>query len=523
MYIYSLYVGEYFLFLLSASNTNPVKLLFRDQEIKIKGIKPDLPWREKIYLYPAILQRKWIDYKIKDKFIHHVTFDNILPCELNYPLLNSIEEPVEIRVRTVDKEYKNVRFHLVNKEGKTIYEEMLEHLTTKKENTFKVRVKIPGVYRVVMSADERKYYKSYIIFYKKLNPLLHENVYNLPDLKRHRGYTNFYCSNCGSKVYPIDTKIINRYIYKNYIPFKEYIDIEGLGMDFISKFIMRINHPVKYKKGLIHLLNIIRLASIEDELDIITSLFVDDPSFAYFITNRLFLFRMIPLIEDRELQKILNLIDDTLIARSMINENRDLISKVLHNISRRRASIIQNEMNMYKQGKQSIIAKDELHKVIKSYFEEHYGRTIRIPYSTMPVHSALKVSDINQNDDVFQYIKYHDGDYIMVLDNEILLYSGYTHGEACLQFDVESSSNEIFTIAGISEGTIYIKSEIGIRYALIHIYYWSLNIESSEFIENISRNMIIPLSYLASGLILTIGAISSSGTPHEQVIRLKVK
>jgi len=523
MYIYSLYIGEYFLFLLTASNTNPIKLLFKDHETTIKGKKPNIPWKEKIYLYPAILQRKWIDYKIKDKFIPHVCYDNILPCELDYIFLNSICDPAEIRICTIDKQYKNIDLQIINKDMESVYNKKVDYLTTKREKVFPFSIKKPGVYRILISDDEEKYYKSTIIFYHKLNKSS-QNDYNnfIKEMNEYNTQTSIYCSNCRSRVYPFDTEVIHRYIYKNYIPFKEYIDINGLGMDYISKYIMKIHHPTIYKRGLIHLLNIIRLASIEDEIAIVTSLFKDDPSFAYFITNRLFLFGMVPLMENCELQKILNTIDDTVIARSLINESPVLVKKVLKNISRRRAKIIQSEMNIYNRSKKSLEAKEETHKIIKSFFEEHYGRILRIPFSKKSVYS-IKKSVNNQDDNFLKTIQHHSGVYIVIHDDQVFQCYRESDNDGCVQFDYEFYKDVVFTIAGVSEGTIYLKSEMGIRYSLIHTYYWITNLESSEFIENISKQMIVPLNYTSSGLILTIGALSSRGIPHEQVIRLKIK
>ena len=285
---------------------------------------------------------------------------------------------------------------------------------------------------------------------------------------------------------------------------------------------MKIDHPPLYKKGLIHLLNIIRVATVQDEITIITNLYNDDPAFAYFITNRLFLFNMIPLMQDRDLQRILNRIDDSLIALSLINEDRDLMLKVLKNISKRRSSIVKSEMIRKTNRKISNEAKSEIHKLIKSFFEEHYGRLLRIPYRDKQVYTE-KSFEPSQGDFFIKYLQNHNGEYVITFDDQTFFTMKSNYSDTCLEFDSESYKDSIFSITGISEGTIYLKSEMGIRYVLIHIYYWINNLEDTEFLENISRHMIIPLNYISSGLILTIGAINSKGTPCEQVLRLKIR
>jgi hypothetical protein len=293
-------------------------------------------------------------------------------------------------------------------------------------------------------------------------------------------------------------------------------------MDFISMYLMKLDHPSIYKRGLIHLLNIIRLSSVQDEITIVTNLYKDDPSFAYFITSKLFLFNMIPLMQNHDLQKILNKIDDSILSMSLMNENKELSRKVLVNISKRRAKIIQNEKYKYGKKKESVKAKYEMHKVIKSYFEEHYGRLLRIPYRNKLVYSITSTSPLQKNDELVTYTNRHNGIFISTDENQGVFTLDMKNRDACMQFDYESHLNLIFSIAGISEGTIFLKCEMGLRYTLIHIYYWITNLEDSDFYENISKNMIIPLNYLSSGLILTIGAISGNGTPYEQIVRLKI-
>ena len=122
-------------------------------------------WKEKIYLYPAILQRKWIDYKYKDRFIPFVKYDNILPLEISYTLLNRIGETVEVKIKSTDKNYKNVIFIVVNSNNITEFQKRLNNITSHKENIVTFTIKIPGIYSIIMTIEGINYYKSKIIFY----------------------------------------------------------------------------------------------------------------------------------------------------------------------------------------------------------------------------------------------------------------------------------------------------------------------------------------------------------------------
>jgi len=517
MYSYSnLYIGKYFLFLLNASDYNPIKIEFREPEIT-KEKRTTKTWREKIYLYSTILARKWLDYRFKDKFIPRVKYDNILPLELNYNFLNPVGKPVKIGILSQDKYYRRLIFKLIDKNSKTVFKKEINHLGIGKEHYIDIDLKISGLYKIMVNIDDENYYKSNISFIKE------EKFKNLSDIKDNYKDLKIYCSLCNSRVYPMESSITRDFIYKNYIPFKDYFDIDGLGMDYISNYIKKISYPGHYKRGLMHLLNIIRLSSIEDELTIITNLFKDDPPFAYFITERLFLFQMIPLMEDRELQRILNRIDDDLIALSLKGEEDVLISKVLKNISNRRSKIILNDMHYCKEEKRSIDTKNDINRIIKFYFEERYGRVLRIPYKDKIVYT---VEDLNS------FCKYtikpeeaikHSGELVGFLNNNFFLIHNEEKFERCLKYDIESYKDKIFNVTGITESTIYLKVEISFKYAVLHMYNWINSLEDSKVIENVTKNSIIPLLLFSTCLILTIGAIDKSNIPHEQIIRLKTK
>jgi len=511
------------LFLIGASDINPVKLMFKEQEIKLKKGKKTLPWREKIYLYPAILQRKWIEYKFKERFIPSVKFDTVLPCELSYNLLNSISSNVELKLRSVDKSYRELLVGLDCKGKDRKIVGKITRLAPRNEKTFHINCKTPGIYRIFLQMEQTIWFKAHIIFltdtaYRKIvekegtaeEHILNQNNENLLP-------QSIYCRNCNSEVFPLKPGSIQGYLYKNYIPFKDYVDIKNLGIDYVTEYIRSISHPARYKKGLIHLLNMIRLASIEDELTIIKNLFKDDPQFAYFVTEKLFLFSMIPLMEDRDLQKILNLVDDRLIALSLEGETGILVKKIFKNLSRRRVEIVQEERRI-KNPAECEKAKQTINQLIKSFFEQRSGRLLKIPFKEEAMYRIEKdipSSGLN--------IRFHSGDFISWNGFDYCLLKVNPGNEQCLPYDVETCYHQVFTVTGISESSVYFKSNMGLRYVLFHVYYWASGLEDNIFLENIPGNMVIPLKYLSGGMVYTIGAIDTKGIPHEQVLRLKVK
>jgi hypothetical protein len=524
LFIYSLYVGKYYLFLLGAQDSSPVKVFFRDRETVIRGKRPPYTWKEKIYLYPAILQRKWIDYKIKDRYIPSVDYDNVLPCEMSYNFLNTIYEPAEIRIRTEDKQYRNITLQLVDENGVSAASKTISSLRAHQEKSVSFKIEKPGEYTLCLAADEERYYSSSILFsisppedaQSSLESFLLDHFQDKEPL--------VYCSHCRSVVHPAEIDSIERSVYRNYIPFKEYIDLDQLGMDTISKYIRTLDHPPLYNKGLIHLLNIVRLASYEDEISIVTSLLKDDPAFAHFIIYRLFLFSMIPLMKDRDIQQILNSVDDRVIALSLEGTDPLLRKKIMKNISKRRSASIRSEKGAPEGAKKTRSAKEQLHRTIRHFFEEHVGRSLKIPLSTLPVFKTGKMKQYEPKS-YLTLSRNHTGGFLVTGDGKTFsrIQNSKLVSENCLPYDVEWFGDRIFTLAGASEGTLYLKSEIGIRYVFIHIYYWFTNLEDSLYLENISKYTIIPLSYISAAMVLTFGAISGSETPHEQVLRVRLR
>jgi hypothetical protein len=227
-------------------------------------------------------------------------------------------------------------------------------------------------------------------------------------------------------------------------------------------------------------------------------------------------------MEDRELQRILGKIDDSLLAIALKNQNDYLIKKVLRNVSKRRADRILYDLRMVKNSHKGAKARAEIHRIIKFFFEERFGRELRIPSGNKLFYRENVMDDAflrNPGGIIFN----HTGSFILFTGSDILELYNYNESQKCLQFDAETYHDRIFSITGVTESTLYLRSSFAIRYGLIHMYNWTNSLEDYETVENISRFAVIPLRLYSSGIVLTIGAIDAKGRPHEQVIRLKTK
>jgi hypothetical protein len=537
------YVGKYFIFLHTARDIHPVKVHFRDHEIAIRGYKKketvasrsESPWREKVFLNPAILQRKWIDYKLKDRFVTSASYDNVLPLEIDYQLLQCAGDEMRISLRSMDKPYRDIDVHIRNCEGVEVFNQFVKRLPVREEIILTCSIEKAGIYRIFFTSEDELYGAGALLVARnKITVVAGEpnDAYDefLTRVEESGDEAQLFCSACGLPCVPLQPDIAEGFEHKNYIPVKEYLDIERLGMDRITHFIMGLEHPTSYKRGFIHLLNMLRLASLEDEITIIKNLFKDDPPFAHFVTDRLFLFGMIPIMEERALQNILNRIDDSLIASALRGQNRDLIEKVMGNVSRRRAAGIRQDMQYEPREYNGVHARMEMHRRIRSFFEERYGRELKIPVKSVLLYKPVPLHE-HFSSRLSQRIHNHSGSYIFFHENdafEITLSNSslpdiHAQGNQCVPLDTETCMKEIFTVYGSTESTVYLRSSFGIRFASIHLYNWNDSLEDCERLENIGKGIVVPVSVSGSAVILTIGAIDARGLPCEQIIRLKTK
>jgi hypothetical protein len=426
------------LFLPFAGPGNPVRIGFKEQSPFSKQSKKKDTWRENIHLAPAILPRKWIDYKYKDRFIPAVKYDNVLPCGLDYRLVNEAGRPALITLGFPDETFS---------------------------------------FQQVSGGDK----------------------------------VRFFCAE------PMKPGTLPRYIYKNYIPFKEYLDLEKLGGESVIRSVMNLRHPLAYKRGLVQLLNIIRLATVADELTIVANLFKDNPSFAYFVTDRLFILGVIPLMEDKALQTILASMDDALIARGILGEEREITEKILRNLSARRRAFVLQTFNQNGVDAHPQDARDELGQRIRLYFEERIGRALKVPAEDRLVYFPQEGSDgaTGRKGDLLC----HSREVLLLRGKEVLRCRTGDGGERCTRFDAEWYKESIFTVAGVSESSLFLQCQTPLRSAFVHSYHWHTALEDMEAIEHVPYRAVIPIPTL----VLTIGAIGEDGTPMEQVYRLRIK
>jgi hypothetical protein len=546
MYTSSLFIGRYFLFLLSAKDTSPLKIQFRDRdEAPLTKKKPSsrkspsktfstssTPWREKIYLYPAILARKWIEYRCGERFIPAARYDNILPVHVAGDFANPVNHEALISLSSADKEYRNLELLVVDREGNPGCRTVLPRLSPGKPRTVACRVSRPGLYRVTLKDREDAFTGAPLLFYRRMLPSgrdghpLHDYPAEwcpekCPPVFREPSPESpaLYCARCRAGVYPLAPRLTCDYLHKTYIPFKDYLDTGELDYDHIVRFITGMDHPAHFRSGLVHLLNMIRLATLSDELTIMTNLFKDDPAFAHYVTDRLFLFRMIPIMEDRELQRVFNTLDDRVLSRALKNESQGLVEKVLRNVSRRRAAVIRGDPAV-KAGSGER-AKQEVHRAIRLHFEQRFGRELRIPAGERLVYQPPSPGERAAP------VPRHAGP-LLWFDGTDARTSGLREAGAesrgtvpgCVPFDRELGGSEVFVPAGMTESTIYLTCTIGIRYALVHQYDWINSLEDRQELENLPRNATVPLKRMSSSVMLTVGVVDGKGMPREQLLRL---
>jgi hypothetical protein len=269
----------------------------------------------------------------------------------------------------------------------------------------------------------------------------------------------------------------------------------------------------------------LRLASIQDECVIVTNLFRDDPPFAYFITDRLFLFNMIPIMDDRELQNVLNRIEDSTLSAALVRQKAELVNKIMKNISRRRADRVRQELHMKPKNFNGNPARIEIHRLLRLFFEERFGRELKIPADSRVLYKEKIIRDYfleGTADD----LRVHSGEFALFSGKDIYImhpHSAPPRGEGCIPFHMEKALTQIFRISGVTESTLFLTSNFGIRYAFIHIYDWISSYEDSDKVENIGKSTVVPLRIASSSTVLTIGAVDATGRPCEQVIRVKTE
>ncbi len=507
----SIYTGKYFLFLLNVDDMHPINLMFRDSVNgkKESGLKiRSRRWRTKVYLYKEILQRKWIEYKYKDRFFNSVKFDNRAPLIFHHPNTVKYNDNFDIKIESVDSFYKLIEILIEDvKSEKTLLEYKLKNIQPGKFRIITVNIKNPGIYMLSYRYNDETVYKGKIIVYKNKDL----NISNSEKI---------YCVNCLSDVSFYKSEIIDRYQYINYIPFNDLLDTQNYSQDFINSYIMSLTYSREKKSGLVHLLNIIRLSNVKDEINIVTNLFKDDPAFAYFITNRLFISEMIPILPDYDLQEIFRKMKDELLGKMFYISSREVRDKILKNISRRKADDIKTIIDKFNNSDEKVSIAGEVNKFIRNYFVEKYGRLLKIPVEDMLVYR-----ECNNTED--RCVVLHGKDF-MTFDGKNIHIFNISNNKAlvfneCIKYDIESRLESIFNVTAVNDYSIVIKSSFKIFYGKIHIYDWKSNLEDIVVIENIDDKTAIPIGYFGSVTIMTIGVIDYKNMPHEQVLKVAIK
>ncbi|MFW6181872.1 MAG: FliG C-terminal domain-containing protein [Spirochaetota bacterium] len=485
-------------------------------------------------MYPAILARKWTEYRYKERFIPAVRYDNVLPVHISGGFVHLVNREAEFTLSSADKEYRNLELLVIDREGRRAHATMLPRLSPGKPGKVACRVSTPGLHHLALKQGEDTFAGPPVLFYRRMLPPARgvgSGQYRTPFVSQGNRHTAargsspenpvLFCPRCRTRVHPVTPGMMRCYLHKTYIPIKDYLYTGGLDYDHIVRYITGMDHPADFRSGLVHLLNMIRLATLSDEMTIMTNLFKDDPAFAHYVTDRLFLFRMIPIMEDRELQRVLSTLDDQVLSRALKNETRPLVEKVLRNVSRRRAAAIRGEPAGRTASGASERAKQEVHRAIRLHFEQRFGRELRIPCGERPVYRPPTPGERPV------LVPRHTGELLWFDGTDARPAGSEEHGDAgpasspgCLPFDREMWGARVFVPSGITESTIYLTCATGIRYALVHQYDWLSSLEDREELENLPRTTMVPLKRLSSSVVLTVGAIDGKGHPREQLLRL---
>ena len=519
-----IYDGRYFVFLLNSSEYNPTHVLFRDKDIKLKHSHPEYRWREKYYLYPAILQKRWFEYRINGRYIPSSRFDTTLPLLIDYPFLVKNRNEIALNIRSLDTNYRNLKIVIRDKDKNIVKKCVIKNLLKDEKKTLEVKDLKYGSYEIYVDYNERSFYKGCMFLVNEKNI----EYWSLEDLidavrsinqqknKRILKEIKIYCLNCKSEVFPLKPHTLTNYQYMNYIPFKEYVDFERLSEENVKEYLMKAKHPGSYRSGLIHLLNIIRMASLEDELKIIQSIFRDDPPFGYFITEKLFFFELIPLMKDRDLQNILTKIDDDTIFSSIEGARQEIRDKILNNISKRRTKyILENKIKSDEEKTEN--SRQFVSREIRKYCVSVYGRLIKIPSNT--INSYRIFWDPEFLDKIKEF---HCGKFLVLFDEALKLIEDNSNEPVCKSYEVEYSNQNPVIITGITESAILMLIKEPLKYLYVHVYYWINNLEDFKFYENIPKNTVIPFNYRSPAIIITLGGMNLENRPLEQIIRLKM-
>jgi hypothetical protein len=526
----SLLIGRYFLFLLSAGDHHPLKIQFRDR--KERGVRSsETSWKEKIYLYPAILGRKWLEYRFQDRFIPAVRFDNILPLHAAGGLFNPVHERAEIVLSSPDKTYPGLELQLLDAYGDAVVTKTVEKTGGKRTRTVSVSAPRPGEYLLAYRFEGRIFVMNRLLFYRRT--ITHEDDRATGHQHEPAGRGALYCGCCGARLTHTEPGTVPAYVYRNYIPIKEFLDLENHGFQRVLDYLASLQHPPAFRSGLVHLLNMVRSASLEDETAIMTNLFRDDPAFAHYITDRLFLFGMIPLIPDRELQNLLCGLDDRVIGSALSGQDRSLTQKVLSNVSARRAGSIREEKNFPQEKKAGAAAREEVNRHIRTYFEQRFGRVLRIPGQEQHVYlgrepeQGCPVSPIlDHRGPLFHF----DGTdlYGPVSGRKM---RPRMKGSTCLPCDVESeisgpspaAGSGRWNVSGVTEEAVFITSSAAVPFVRVHLYDWASSLEDVFTFEALPPGTTLPIWRRSSSLILTIGWLDELRNPREQIIRLHTR
>jgi hypothetical protein len=96
-----------------------------------------------------------------------------------------------------------------------------------------------------------------------------ELSFPLPDPALADRSVRLFCRHCGREAVPAERYTYVRTTRDTYVPFKDMVDIAGISEESLSAFVRSLRIEPGMKRGLRHLLDTLRVASLEDEITVI--------------------------------------------------------------------------------------------------------------------------------------------------------------------------------------------------------------------------------------------------------------
>jgi len=322
-----------------------------------------------------------------------------------------------------------------------------------------------------------------------------------------------FCQACG-RPFPAVVSFLYRHPRRRtYLPFKEIVDFHGLSASLIGRYIRALPLSPTHKRGYHHLLNMLRTADLDDELEIMQNLYRDDPDFAQQLEGDIFNLDFIPLMWDMDLQRIIADSDNRLLAAVLRQAPPAAKTKLFANMSRRRGQRLRTEIEYPSPAEEDLTsgAADFL-RGIRYYFEGKVGRLLTVSADEKRFFRPPTAEDTEKP--------------LQNLDHRLPRYAHgrIAPGEQCLPF-VENRRDldgPLCRTVGISEYTIYLQVTCGLYLLTVYQLDWHRRHEVNDHYGHLPAGTVLTLPRLSTRVTLHLGAITAAEECRESIIRLLI-